>query len=233
MPSIGSTAWSSVGKKVITGLTGFLLIGFVFFHLLGNLTLLLGPGPFNSYAHFLEKLGHGWLIVVLEVGLVAMFAFHIVAGVVVSVADKTAARKVGYKYAANAGGKSRKTLASRSMIVSGILLFAFVVTHIVLFKYGKHEVDAQGVKNLYKTVVTVFQGWGFTAFTVVAMVFLGFHLRHGFWSAFQSLGWTNNRSLPVLTRIALVVSVLLAAGFLVIAVWAFTSGDPNARPGGH
>jgi succinate dehydrogenase cytochrome b subunit len=233
MPSIGSTAWSSVGKKVITGLTGFLLIGFVVFHLLGNLTLLLGPGPFNSYSHFLETVGHGWLVVVVEVGLVAVFLFHIVAGVVVSLTDKAAARKIGYRYAKDAGGKSRKGLASRSMIVSGIVLALFVVAHIQLFKYGHHDIDAHGMKNLYKTVVTVFKGPAFAGFTLVSMVLLGFHLRHGFWSAFQSMGWTNDRVLPCLANAALVVSILLAAGFLVITVWAFVAGDPNALAGGH
>ncbi|MBZ0268678.1 succinate dehydrogenase cytochrome b subunit [bacterium] len=232
MGSFGSVAWSSVGKKVITGLTGFFLIGFVVAHLLGNLTLLLGPGPFNGYAHFLENLGHGWLIIVMEVGLIAIFLFHIVAGVTVAVRDKSAARKSRYKYSTNAGGKSRKTLASRSMIVSGIVLALFVILHVRLFKFGAHEIDAHGVKNLYKTVVTVFKNPAFAGFTVLSMILLGFHLRHGFWSAFQSLGWTKDSSLPLLTRIAAIVAVILAAGFLVIAIMAFATLDPHAV-GGH
>jgi len=232
MGSFGSVAWSSVGKKVITGLTGFFLIGFVVVHLLGNLTLLLGPGPFNGYAHFLENLGHGWLVIVMEAGLIAVFLLHIVAGVTVATRDKWAARRAGYKYAANAGGKSRKTLSSRSMIVSGIILALFVILHVRLFKFGAHEMDAHGVKNLYKTVVTVFKNPVFTGFTVLSMILLGFHLRHGFWSAFQSLGWTKDASLPLLTRIAAIVAVVLAAGFLAIAIMAFATLDPHAV-GGH
>jgi succinate dehydrogenase / fumarate reductase cytochrome b subunit len=155
-----------------------------------------------------------------------------VAGVTVAVRDKSAARKSRYKYSTNAGGKSRKTLASLTMIVSGAVLLLFIIVHIRLFKFGHHEIDAHGMKNLYKTVVTVFKNPSFAVLTVVSMILLAFHLRHGFWSAFQSLGWTKDSSLPVLTRLAVVVAVILSVGFLVIAVAAFTTLDPNAV-GGH
>ncbi len=237
MASFGSAAWSSVGKKVITGLTGFLLMGFVIVHLIGNLTLFFkSPDPFNHYAHFLETAVHGWLIYAFEAGLIVIFAFHIISAVTVAVTDKMAARKTGYKYARNAGGKSRKTLASRSMIVTGIVLAVFVISHIFLFKFaggGAHDIDAHGVKNLYKTVVTEFKKPAFTAFTVISMVLLGLHLRHGFWSAFQSLGWANDKYLPVLVNIARVFAVVLAVGFIVIPVYLFRLGVPDATPGGH
>lgn len=237
MTSFGSAAWSSVGKKVITGLTGFFLIGFVVVHLIGNLTLFLGPHAFNDYAHFLENALHGWLIYAFEIGLFVIFIFHIVAAVTVAWTDKRKARQQGYKYNKNAGGKSRKTLASSTMIYTGVFLLVFVIGHIYLFKFGNHEIDTHGVKNLYKTVVTVFKGVGFTIFTVVAMTFLGFHLRHGFWSAFQSLGLANDKYLPLLVRLALVFAVLLAIAFIVIPIYLFAFGDPNlvqaATSGGH
>ena len=241
MDSFGSAAWSSVGKKVITGLTGFCLIGFVAVHLLGNLTLFLGPHAFNAYAHFLETALHGWLIYAFEIGIFLSFVFHIVSAFTVAWTDKRKARQQGYKYSKDAGGKSRKTWSSRTMIYTGAILLVFVISHIYLFKFGNHEVDAHGVKNLYKTVVTVFQGIGFTAFTVVAMILLGFHLRHGVWSAFQSLGWANDKYLPILVRIGYVVAVLLAIAYIVIPVYLFLFGDPNlvqtavlpTTPGGH
>ncbi len=241
MDSFGSAAWSSVGKKVITGLTGFCLIGFVAVHLLGNLTLFLGPHAFNDYAHFLETALHGWLIYAFEIGIFLIFGFHIVSAFTVAWTDKRKARKQGYKYSRNAGGKSRKTWASQTMIYTGALLLFFVISHIYLFKFGNHDVDAHGVKNLYKTVVLVFKGIGFTVFTVVVMTLLGFHLRHGFWSAFQSLGWANDKYLPILVRIAFVVAVLLAIAFIVIPVYLFLFGDPDliqtavltTTPGGH
>jgi succinate dehydrogenase cytochrome b subunit len=235
MNSFGSIAWSSVGKKVITGLTGLALFGFVVVHLIGNFTLFIGPGPFNDYAHFLETAVHGWLIYAFEAVLIPIFLFHIISAFVVAWTDKRAARETGYKTLKNAGGKSRKSLSSITMIYTGALILVFVIGHIFLFKFADHEVGADGVKNLYKTVVTTFKGVGFTAFTVVAMILLGFHLRHGFWSAFQSLGLANDKYLPILEKLALVFAILLAVGFILIPIILFLTGDPNAvaGPGGH
>jgi len=235
MSSFGSTAWSSVGKKVITGLTGFALMGFVLVHLLGNFTLFIGPAAFNEYAHFLETAVHGWLIIAFEAGLIVIFLFHMVSAITVAWNDRRAARQVGYKTMKDAGGKSRKTLSSTTMIYSGILILVFVVGHIFMFKFNggtPHEIDAHGVKNLWKPVVTAFKDPVFTGFTVLVMVLLGLHLRHGFWSAFQSLGLANDKYLPLLTRIALVFAVVMAIGFIIIPVILFLTGDPNAT-GGH
>ena len=239
MTSFGSALWSSVGKKVITGLTGFALMGFVVVHLIGNLTLFIGPHAFNEYAHFLETVAHVWLIYAFEIFLFVVFVFHMVSAVTVAWTDKKKARQQGYKYAKDAGGKSRKTVASRSMIYTGAILIIFVIAHIFLFKFNAgnpHEMTKGGVKDLYKTVVTVFKGPGFTIFTVVAMILLGLHLRHGFWSAFQSLGWANDKYLPVLVNVARVFAVVLAVGFIIIPIYLFLSGDPNASStmtGGH
>ena len=238
MDSFGSIAWSSVGKKVITALTGFSLMGFVVVHLLGNFTLFIGPGAFNEYAHFLETAVHGWLIYAFEAAIVVFFLFHMISAITVAWLDKRKARDTGYKFSKNAGGKSRKTLSSVSMIYTGILLIIFIVGHIYMFKFNGgngHEIDAHHVKNLYKVVVLAFQNPLFTGFTVLVMVLLGLHLRHGFWSAFQSMGWTNDKYLPVLEKIALVFAVLLAIGFILFPIILFLSGDPNAvaGPGGH
>jgi succinate dehydrogenase / fumarate reductase cytochrome b subunit len=236
MASIGTAAWSSVGKKVINGLTGMLLMGFIVVHLIGNLTLLFNdPGPFNDYAHFLMTAMHGWLIYVFEVGLLVIAVFHIVTAVTVAWMDKRAARAVGYKYGRDAKGTSRKTLASKTMIYSGAIILVYVIAHIYLFKFGNHELDSTGVPNLYKTVVATFKDPVFTIFTVVAMLLLGFHLRHGFWSAFQSLGWANDRYLPGLMKVAWAFAFVMAVGFIVIPVLAWVWLDPNAvrSMGGH
>lgn len=228
MAEKGSVAWSSVGKKVITGLTGLALMGFIIAHLIGNLTLFIGPHEFVAYGEFLESILFGRFVIAFEVVMFFIFLFHIVAAVTVAWTDKRKARTEGYKYAKNAGGKSRKTLSSRSMIYTGILIAIFVVGHIYLFKISPSK------ENLYATVSDAFAGLGFTIFTVVVMIMLGLHLRHGFWSAFQSLGWANDKYLPVLTRVALVFALLMALGFLVIPVFMHFTGDPSfTMPGGH
>ena len=233
MDSFGSVAWSSVGKKVIMGLTGLFIFCFVIVHLIGNMTLLIGPDAFNNYAHFLETLLHGWFIYVFEAGMLVLFLLHIVSAVNVAWVDKFAARKTGYKYSKNAGGRSRKTISSVTMIYGGLLLAVFIIAHIWLFKFGDHEVYGNDRENLYKTVVTAFKNPGFVVFTVVAMIFLGLHLRHGLWSAFQSLGWANDRYLPVLERLALVAAWIFAVGYICLPVLMYFIGDPNTLPGGH
>ena len=236
MASFGSTAWSSVGKKVITGITGLALFAFVGVHLVGNFTLFLGPGAFNGYAHFLESALHGWLIYAFEIGIISIFCFHIISTFTVAWTDKRKARAIGYKYGKNAGGKSRKTFSSTTMIYTGALLVLFVIYHVKIFKLVDHELvgDTQ-VKNLYKVVVIAFQNPIFAVGTAVLMILLGFHLRHGIWSAFQSIGWANDRYLPILSKIALVLSILLAIGFVALPIYLYFFGDPNAvaGPGGH
>ena len=237
MSSFGSTAWSSVGKKVINGLTGMLLMGFIVVHLIGNLTLFIPDGGhgFNAYAHFLEHAVHGWLIYAFEVGLITIFFFHILAAVTVAWTDKRKARPKGYAMVRNAGGKSRKGLPSTSMIVTGITLIVFVVLHVKMFKFADHPTviyDGVEMKDLYAVVVEAFKQPLITGLYVVVMVMLGFHLRHGFWSAFQSLGWNSDRYMDALQVVARVFAVLFAAGFVALPLFILFFVDAPV-PGGH
>ena len=233
-------AWSSVGKKYINGLTGFMLVSFVTVHLIGNLTMFIGPAALNGYAYFLEHALHGWLIYAFEIAMIVIFAFHILTGVLVAWFDKQRARPVKYDMQRNAGGASKKTWSSRSMIWTGLLIGAFVILHIKMFKFGNHVLlprpDGHHTKDLYALVLDAFKqpvvAFGFAAM----MVLLGFHLRHGFWSMFQSLGWNNDRSMPVLNGLALVVAIVLATGYVVLPLYLYFFVDPavaGALPGGH
>ncbi len=237
MTTFRSVAWSSVGKKVITGLTGFMLMGFIAVHLLGNLTLFIPDGghAFNAYAHFLEHAVHGWLIYAFEVGLIAIFFFHMLAAITVAWTDKRKARPKGYKESRDAGGKSRKGLPSTSMIVTGITLIVFVVLHVKMFKFADHPhvvYDGVEMKNIFAVVVEAFKQPLTTGIYVVVMIMLGLHLRHGFWSAFQSMGWNNDRWMNTLQTLARVFSVLFALGFIVLPLFILFFVDPSA-PGGH
>jgi succinate dehydrogenase / fumarate reductase, cytochrome b subunit len=221
MSAKSSVVWSSVGKKLITGLTGVLLVGFVVMHLLGNLTLLVGGDAFNEYADFLAKLGHGKLLTVAELGLVVIFGSHIVSGVSVAL-RRQKARPEGYQYHGNAGGVSKKSASSQSMIYTGTVLAIFLIVHVWQFRLGPvYETTLHGekVRDLYKLVVETFSNGAWVGFYVAVMLMLGFHLRHGFWSMFQSLGLTNKRLLPVLVPLGVAVAVLLAVGFLSLPVY--------------
>lgn len=225
--------WSSVGKKLLTGITGFLLIGYIILHLLGNLTLLISPQAFNAYAHFLEGLAFGKFVYVFEVGLLAVLFVHIAATVTVAVTDKTKARPDRYAKREDAGGTSRMTLSSKSMIYTGVLLAVFIIWHVKSFKFGgaQHIPDGHGgeIKDLYSVVAAAFAQPLIVGVYVAMMVLLGLHLRHGFWSAFQSLGWTRKSTLPALETLATVFAVVMAFGFLVIPIILyFSGGDAGA-----
>jgi len=214
--------WSSVGKKVLNGLSGLALFGFVLVHLAGNLTLFVRDNGvlFNTYAHKLHSLGP--ILWAMEAGLIVFFLTHIVSAVSVRLSQREG-RPVRYAVDASKGGPSRKTFSSRSMLWTGILLAVFVVLHVKMFKYGAHYEttlpDGTVVRNLYRLVVEQFQNdlicWAY----VVTMFLLGLHLRHGFWSGFQSLGALTPKYATCVQRIGYVFAALIAVGFLLIPLY--------------
>ncbi len=232
MSSVATFAGSSVGKKVLVAITGLMLLGFVIVHLLGNLTLFIPDGghAFNEYAHFLEGLLHGWLIIAFEIGLIAAALVHAIYAITVAWLDKEKARPQKYAMVKNAGGKSRKTLASRSMIFTGPIILVFIVLHVKMFKFAPElAATPHGeIKNLYAVVDRAFSvPWIVIAYMVV-MTLLGMHLWHGVWSAFQSLGLNSDRHIKLLTRLSVFAGVVLGIGFLVLPVFMYFTS-----PGGH
>lgn len=220
--SILSIFDSTVGRKYIMGLSGLALVAFIVIHLAGNLTLFFGAEAFNSYVLKLESLGP--LIRLAELGLMAVFVFHIIFAFSVT-SQNRAARKSRYAVKGNAGKPSRKTMASQSMIYTGLVLLVFLVAHVWMFRFqtrvNPEQVIVHGAEviNLYKPVVAAFHNpviaWAYT----LVMLFLGSHLSHGFWSAFQSLGAYHPRYTPVIHGLGVLLAVLLAVGFLVLPLW--------------
>ena len=221
--------WSSVGRKIIMALTGLSLFLFVVAHLIGNLTILMGAEAFNGYAHFLMSLMHGKFIYLAEAGLILFFLLHAWSGIKVWL-QKRGAREQGYEVVGNAGGASQKTLASRSMILTGPVLLLFVILHVKHFKFGPvytTMVHGEEVRDLFRLVVDEFNKPVMVLLYVVTMVLLGTHLKHGVWSAFQSMGWTSKRVLPALTTLSAVTGVALAAGFIYVPLHVFFFIDPQ------
>lgn len=228
MARTGGPLTTSVVRKLLNGVTGFGLFVFVVAHLVGNLTLYLGSDAFNAYGRFLEELGHGAAIVLMEIGLVAFFAVHIATGASIWL-KKRATRPVGYAVSASAGGPSRKTLSSRSMLLSGVFLLVYVVLHVWHIKIGTTYttmVHGEPARDLYRRVVEEFNDPAIVAAYVLSMLFLGLHLRHGAWSMLQTLGATNKRLIPVLYGGAAVVAAVLALGFLALPIWVYLFVDP-------
>lgn len=209
---------TSTGSKILVALTGLALVGFLAGHLAGNLLALLGPDTYNEYAHALIS---NPLLIPTEIGLVAILLLHMGTAVSVFVRGRRA-RPERYAVTARAGGPSRKSLASTSMIGTGAIIFVFLVLHLRTFKFGPWYPSAEpGVRNLYALLVEVFQHPGYAVFYVICMVLVGMHLRHGLSSAFQSLGLMPRSWTGRFLRLGAALAVLIAAGFALIPVYIY------------
>ena len=214
--------WSSVGKKVLMGLTGLGMAFFAITHLIGNL-LLLNPNPdlYNLYAYKLTSTKI--LLYTAELGLLTIFLVHVATAIAINLRTRRA-KPQGYRVAAYAGAPSRKSSSSLTMIYSGVILFVFIVTHIKTFKYGADYtvvINGLEVRDLYRLVVETFQSPLYVGWYVACTFMLGFHLRHGFWSAFQSLGAYHSAFNRPLQYTGYLVAVILAVGFMGIPIYLY------------
>ena len=209
---------SSVGTKLLIGVSGLLLFGYLVIHPAGNLMVFAGQQTFNEYAH---ALGSNPLVVPAEIALLAFFLVHVYKTVTMWAGNQRA-RPVAYQKKVWAGHTSRKSVSSTTMIWTGLATLAFVVVHVAHIKYGTwYEIGDPPVRDLYRTEVEVFSSPVWVAVYVASMVLVGFHLRHGIASAFQSLGAEH----PVYTRrlltLGTIVAILIGAGFAVIPLWVY------------
>src|SRR5215204_5174733 len=155
MPSrFGRVFSSTVGTKLLMGLTGLALFAYMLLHLAGNVIILAGPELFNEYSHTLIS---NPLILPIELALLAIFVIHIYKAIRMWMANN-AARPVAYTQREMAGHTSRKSLASSTMIWSGLFIMVFVVIHVQQFKFGTwyQTVSDSPIRDLYRTEVEVF-----------------------------------------------------------------------------
>jgi len=230
---MAASLWSSVGKKFLMSLSGFLMLGFLIGHMLGNLPLLQmakSANAYNTYSHFLVSLGG--LLILVELILLAGLLLHVWTAIGI-VLGKGRARPVKYHKLKSAGGTSRQTLGSRTMILTGLVLLVFVVLHIKTFKYGPGSagekeyvtvVNGVEMRDLHKLVMETFQDPVYVGFYAIAMILLGLHLSHAIWSAFQSIGLYHPRYTPILYAGGRVLAFLIAAGFFIVPVWIYFMG---------
>jgi len=189
---------TAVGKKYAMAISGIALMGFVFFHMIGNLKMYFGAADLNEYAEFLKKLLYPLapkesVLWILRFGLLGMLALHLHAAWSLTLLNRQA-RPVKYQ---SARDYQEASLASRSMRLSGIVVVAFLVWHLLDLTFGVvNTIGADGEfvrAEVYANVVRSFERWPVALFYIVANLLLGLHLSHGAWSIFQSLGWNNPR----------------------------------------
>src|SRR5262249_7778900 len=192
---------SSVGTKILIGASGLFLLLYLIIHIAGNLLVFFGPQVFNAYAYTMEVRNPA--LPAIELLLLVVFLFHIYRTVTMFIGNQSA-RPVRYEMKKRAGRPSRKSLASSTMIASGLWLVVFLLIHVKAFRFSPETPWPGGGRDLYSQEMTVFASPVMTAFYILSMVVVGSHLWHGASSAFQSLGVDH----PKITR------TLLAAGKL-------------------
>lgn len=212
---------SSVGTKLLIGLTGLALFAYLILHLAGNALIFAGPEIFNEYAH---RLISNPVIIPIEIGLLLVFLLHIYKTVRMSLHNR-AARPVAYERKAYAGHTSRKSFASSTMIASGLLVMLFVIVHVTQFKFGAsyQTVSEQPIRDLYRTEVEVFSHPLWVAFYVISTLIVGLHLRHGISSAFQSIGFDHPLYTRRLTMLGIVFAIVIGGGLALIPIWVYLS----------
>jgi succinate dehydrogenase cytochrome b subunit len=210
---------SSVGTKLLIGLTGLALFVYLILHLVGNLLIFLGQDTFNEYSHSLIS---NPLIVPIEIGLLLVFLLHVYKAVTMWVANQ-AARPVRYQKKAMAGHTSRKSLSSSTMIVTGAIVFLFILVHVKQFKYGAYYATAgnAAVRDLYRTEVDVFHQPSWVAFYVICALLAALHLRHGISSAFQSIGLDHPLYTRRLVMWGIIGAIVVGGGLAVIPLLVY------------
>jgi len=209
---------SSVGTKIVIGLSGLFLVLYLIIHVGGNLLVFFGPQVFNNYAYNMEV--RNPTLPILEILILIGFLLHIFKTITMYLGNK-AARPVSYVKKERAGYTSRKSFASSTMIFGGLWIIIFLIIHVKAFRFSPETPWPGGGRDLYKQEMAVFLTPWMTAFYIVSMLVVGSHLWHGATSAVQSLGLVHARWTPRVLIAGKLLAVLIAGAFIVIAVWAY------------
>ena len=208
---------SSIGKKYVVAVTALLLILYVLGHLVGNLQIYLGPDRINAYAKFLHDLGP--ILWVVRVILLAAFVIHIVATIQLAQENRLAKPQ---KYAV--AGYQRSTMASRTMIVSGLIVLCFVIYHLLQFTVQvtdpefREVHDSIGRHDVYRMLILGFRHPLVSLFYVIALFLLTTHLSHGFASVVQTLGINNRKIANFVSTGGQTLAWVVFAGYISIPV---------------
>jgi succinate dehydrogenase / fumarate reductase, cytochrome b subunit len=218
MSSFRRVFTSSVGTKLLIGLTGLALFAYLLLHLAGNLLIFFGQETFNEYSH---KLISNPLVIPVEIGLLLIFLLHIYKAITNWIGN-LAARPIRYEKKEWAGYKSRKSVSSTTMIWTGLIILLFVVVHLKQFKFGAwYEIGEPPVRDLYRTEAELFTAPAWVALYVICVVLVGFHLRHGISSAFQSIGADHPVYTKRLVAWGSALAILIGGGFAIIPIWVY------------
>ncbi len=233
MTSLIRALSSTIGKKLLMGITGLALCGFLVVHLSGNLLLYVGAEQYDAYAHALHS--QTILLPIAETGLFLLLILHIALGVITA-RENWAARDVRYEKkkskVVETTSKGAPNVASKWMFLTGIIVLMFLLVHLGHFKLGvisPGDPDATEFANAARILSQGFTQLVYLAGTLV----LGFHLLHGFQSAFQSLGINHPKYTKGIKIFGFIFAVTIALGFAsfpVLGLMGYFSGNTGSPP---
>jgi succinate dehydrogenase / fumarate reductase cytochrome b subunit len=210
-----------IGKKAVMAITGVMLVGYVFAHLLGNLQIYSSDAEqINRYAGFLHNPANAAALWAARSVLLVAVALHIIAATQLWLQNR-AARPIGYVKKADLPA----SYAARTMIWSGPIVGAFVIFHVLHLTAGKVlELRELGpnMPDVRYNVITGFSNPWISGFYILAMILLCLHLYHGMWSMFQSLGISHPRYTPIVKKAAAVLAIAVAVGNCSIPIAVLT-----------
>lgn len=211
------TATSTIGRKFFAGLSGLALVGFLIMHLAGNLSLFVGSESVNHYAELLHVKIPFFLAV--EFSLLGIFLVHMIF-VMSAVLRNRAARQQRYAVGASKRGGGPSALASRMMALTGITLIVFIVVHVAQLRlrlFGPSEAEQEIGFLLIDTLSQ--PGWA--AMYIAGSLLAGWHVFHGFQSAFRSVGLGHQKYMPTIMKLGMVLGVSLGLAFAALPILTF------------
>lgn len=211
---------SSILSKFVVAITGLIMVGFIIGHTLGNLLIYAGPEAINAYAVGLKDIGG--VVWAMRIVLIISLILHVIATINLVRHNKA----VAGKYKVN--NYKASTFSGRFMAYAGLTILFFVLYHLAHFTFGVVDANAYGmeatlengrqVHDVYSMVVIGFRNVLVSLFYIVAVVFLGFHLKHGVHSMFQSLGIHGKKFTPMIQKVAAVFAVVIVISLISIPI---------------
>jgi succinate dehydrogenase / fumarate reductase cytochrome b subunit len=210
---------STVGRKYIMGLTGLVWMGFILTHMAANMLILVSSDLYNWYGHAIVS--NKLVLYGAETVLTLCLVVHVVTAIGLTIQNRKSRTS---RYAMTPNGEKGPSVASKTMALQGSIVLAFVILHLITFKYGtEYNTVVNGVpmRDLHKLVIEVFQQPGYVAWYVVSLVLLMFHLSHGAHSIFQSFGILERKMQKSLKKFAWLYAIVVVGGFLSQPLYVF------------
>lgn len=210
---------STIGRKYLMGMTGLVWMGFIFGHMAGNMLIFVGADAFNAYGHAIVS--NKILLYGTESIILVALIVHVACAISLTIQNRSSRNS---RYALTPNAEKGASFASKTMAVQGSAILAFIILHLITFKYGtiyETTVDGVPMRDLHKLVVETFAQPGYVAWYVVSLILLLFHLSHGAHSIFQSFGVLERKMQANLKTGAWVYALVVAGGFLSQPIYVF------------